>query len=69
MPQPMIPADRCLRRLWPLAMSVVLVVGCDDSASKTAAFPDTQKPSMKTEAPKTPAKGMDRTGSDGLKPM
>jgi hypothetical protein len=45
---------------------LVCLGGCEGGGGGTAAFPKVEKKSIVTEQPKTPAKGMDRTGSDGV---
>jgi hypothetical protein len=45
---------------------VFLFGGCEGGSGGTAAFPNMEKKSIVTETPKGPAKGMDRTGSDGV---
>jgi hypothetical protein len=56
---------RSVRRLLPLVTSVLLLAGCDSGGgSQTAEFPKMQKGTAPAAPSKTPAKGMDRVGSD-----
>ena len=59
-------APRQLRRMLPLVTAVLLLAGCDSSggSSQTAEFPKMGKANVQTSAPKAPAKGMDRIGSE-----
>ena len=70
MPQSSFVAPRHLRRFVPLMTAVFLLAGCDSGggSSQTAEFPKMGKANVQTSTPKTPAKGMDRVGSESGPP-
>jgi hypothetical protein len=60
---------RRVLRVASLLTVVGLVGGCSGEAEKTAAFPDTKPITVPTaKAATTPAKGMDRVGSESGTP-
>jgi hypothetical protein len=65
MPQRSLANRRSVLPLLPVVTSVLLLAGCDSGGgSQTSEFPKMQKGSLPPAPSKTPAKGMDRIGSE-----